>query len=81
MLDGYMTLEQFCQLVEFINFNHAWGVSRGKWVKYIIPSYDTRTQMIYGIKLRGMFEDKDFFIVNEDVHRNLNQWVREWLES
>lgn len=79
MLDGYMTQEQYNNLIEYIKIHHKWG--KGKSVKYIDATYDFRTNRIFGIKLRGMFEAKDFVVVNENKDKDLESWVYDWLEG
>lgn len=74
----YMSMAQYIELTNFILENHGFGRA-GHHIKYIRPHFDTRTCMFYAITLQGMLGHKDFAIVNENRHRDLDQWVREFL--
>lgn len=79
-----MTLIEFNELVTFIITNHAWGGSvpfQGWKIKYIRPHFDTRSQTIFAIEFDGMFDHKVFSVTNENRHRNLKEWIHEWLDS
>lgn len=80
-LKGYMTLEEFNELIAYIQTNHSFPKMEGKKVKYITPIFDTRTGRIFSINLRLAGEGIDFSVTNENKHRNLNEWVRDWLDN
>lgn len=75
---NYLGMTDFLTLLDFILKEHRFGIN-GHHVKYVRPHFDTRLCVFYGLSLQGMFGQKDFFIVNENRERNLDQWVREFL--
>lgn len=72
-----MSLTNYIELIDFINRHHSFKRMNGKKIKYIRNNYDTRTGKIYYIKL----DEKEFYIVNENSHRNLKDWIYKWLNS
>ena len=78
ILKNYMEMNEFLELVNFILTDHRFG-EKGHHIKYVKPSFDMRLCVFYGVTLQGMLGTKDFFIVNENRHRNLNEWIREFL--
>jgi hypothetical protein len=48
-----------------------------KYVKYVIPSFDMRTNEIYGMNIDG----ESFFCVNQNRKRDLKKWVDCWLDD
>ena len=80
-LKGHMTLDEFNDLVTYIQKNHSFPEMEGKRIKYITPTFDTRTGRIFHINLRLAGEGKDFSVTNENKHRKLNEWVVDWLDN
>ena len=78
---NYMDVKEFVELVEYIQKHHSFGKTKGKLVKYISPTYDTRTGKIFHINLRLSGDGLDFSITNENKHKDLALWVYEWLDS
>jgi hypothetical protein len=76
-----MTPQKYNELVEFILKNHSWhnGI-KGRGIKYIRPHFDTRTGEYYGVKFDGL-NPAEFFVVNENRHRDLFDWVMGWLNE
>lgn len=72
-----MTFSEFVELVSYINENHSFKDLKGKHIKYITPTYDTRTNVIHCIKLN----DTIFSITNENKHRNLKEWIYNYLNN
>lgn len=76
-----MTLEEYQELVKYIYLNFGWRKSMGKnfskRIKYIRCTFDTRTGEIFHVSL----DHKDFTIVNENRHRNLKEWIYEYLNK
>jgi len=77
-----MDMVDFVDLVSEIMEKHSWfnGI-KGHAIKYIRPHFDTRTGNFYGVTFNGIRGRKDFFVVNENRHRNLTQWIREFLDT
>lgn len=75
--EPYMSLEEFNKLYEYIMNNHSFSAVKGKMIKYITPTIDTRSNRIYQIKL----DDKVFSKVNENRHKNLYDWIMEYLDN
>lgn len=77
-----MTLKEFVELVKYINDNHSMRNMEGKCIKYITPTFDFRTNEIYGIKIwGGVHEKKEFYVVNENKDKDLKQWIYKWLSE
>jgi hypothetical protein len=77
-----MDMVDFVDLVEEIMKNHSWFTGiKGKGIKYIHPHFDTRTGKFHAITFSTMEGDKTFAVVNENRHRNLREWITEWLNS
>ena len=75
-----MTFKEYVELLKYIVDDHGWRnlLKEGsKHIKYIRHSFDTRTNLIFSIQL----DDKDFTIVNQNRHRNLKDWIYEYLNS
>lgn len=75
-----MNIEQFHLLLAEIQENHPWPL-KGKCIKYVRPHYDTRTRTFFGVTFDTLSGTKEFFIVNENRHRDLCQWITEWLRG
>jgi hypothetical protein len=73
---------QYYQLLHYIMENHSWynGI-KGRCIKYIRPHFDTRTSQYYGITLDTLEGRENFFAINENQHRNLYEWIMEWLNN
>lgn len=72
-----MTIEEFNNLLKYINENHSLRALKGKMIKYISPTIDFRTGCIGQVVL----DDKIFKKVNENRHKNLYKWITEYLDS
>lgn len=72
-----MTLKEYLELVKFIEENHSFRNLQGKMIKYIGNTLDFRTGMIHRVKL----DDKEFSKTNENAHRNIKEWVMDYLNS
>ncbi len=72
-----MTLKEYLELLDFIMKNHSFSSLKGKMIKSISNTFDTRTNEIYHIKL----DDKAFNKINENRHKNLMKWVMNYLNS
>lgn len=79
--DNYMTVEEFTDLLKYIQEHHSFKKFNGKCIKYIYPSYDTRIGKIFHINLRRGGESLDFSVTNENKDRNLAVWIYEWLDK
>lgn len=75
--EDYMTMQEYLDLVKFIDENHSFKYGKGKMIKYINMTLDFRTTTIHGIKLN----DKEFYKVNQNRHRNLLVWIMDYLKS
>ncbi len=75
-----MSLEEFIEVLAEIMAKHSWfnGI-QGHAIKYVRPHFDTRTGDFYGVTFEGIRGIKDLFVVNENRHRNLTEWIREFL--
>lgn len=74
--EPFMTLREYFDLLNYIVNNHGFGTGTGKMIKYVSHTLDTRTGLIYKVKL----DDEEFTKVNENKHRNLKTWIMEYLE-
>lgn len=72
-----MSINEFNELLEYINKNHSFIGLKGKMIKYISPTIDLRTGHIGMVRL----DDKTFSKVNENRHKNLKNWIMEYLQS
>ena len=79
--NNYMSVNEFTDLLAYIQKNHSFCEMKGKLIKYISPTYDTRTGKIFHIKLRLGGDGLDFSVTNENKHRNLTAWIYEWLDN
>jgi hypothetical protein len=77
-----MDHNRLLSLFDFIVKNHSWhnGI-QSHAIKYIRPHFDTRTGDFFGVSFDGLRGRIDFFIVNENRHRDLYEWVVEFLNS
>lgn len=76
-----MTLEDFNQLIHYINTKHSFMKQKGKCIKYITPVYDMRINRIFSINLRRSGDGLDFSVTNENNTKDLTKWVKAWLEE
>ena len=74
-IDGLM--DEFNSLLKYINKNHSFKQLEGKMIKYVSPTIDLRTGSIGCIKL----DDKIFSQTNENRHRNLKEWIMQYLKE
>lgn len=81
MPEGYMTLEEFTQLVKDIQATNSFARAKGKCIKYITPVFDTRINQIFCINLRRSGDGLDFSTTNENKTKDLNKWIRAWLDE
>ena len=75
-----MTYKEYAELLKYIVDNHGWRnicKEGSKHIKYVRNSFDTRTNLIFSIQL----DKEDFTIVNQNRHRNLKDWIYEYLKS
>lgn len=72
-----MSINEFNELLEYINKNHSFIGLKGKMIKYISPTIDLRTGHIGMVRL----DDKTFSKTNENRHKNLKNWIMEYLQS
>lgn len=75
--EPYMSIEEFNDLLQYINKNHSFRALKGKMIKYISPTIDFRTGCIGKVVL----DDKVFFKVNENRHKDLYKWIKDYLNS
>lgn len=80
-LKGYMTLQDFTNLLNHIEKNHTWKLAKGRMVKYINPCFDMRIRRVFAVKLRGAFGEKDFAVINENKDKDLYTWITNWLDE
>jgi hypothetical protein len=73
----YMTMDQYLELLKYIDENHSFAKMDGKLIKYATSKFDFRTKDIYYVKLN----DKEFYKVNENRHKDLYKWIMEYLEG
>lgn len=73
----HMTISEFNSLLKYINKNHSFKQLEGKMIKYVSPTIDLRTGFIGCIKL----DDKIFSQTNENRHRNLKEWIMQYLKE
>ena len=73
-----MDWESFADLLEYIEAKHRF--TRGRHIRYVVPTIDMRTSDIHSIDFYG-FEEKSFRITNENADRDLFAWVMEWLKD
>jgi hypothetical protein len=59
---------------------HAWP-SSGRKIKYVRPYIDNRSGLCYGVVFECVGGTVEFFVVNENKHKNLGQWVWEWMSE
>lgn len=79
--NNYMSVDEFVELLDYIQRNHSFCEPKGKMVKYISHTYDTRTGKIHHVQLRLCGDGLHFSITNENKHRNLKKWIYGWLEK
>lgn len=72
-----MSIKEFNDLLQYINKNHSFMTLKGKMIKYISPTIDFRTGHIGKVVL----DDKAFIKVNENRHRNLYKWIKDYLNN
>jgi NAD-dependent SIR2 family protein deacetylase len=73
----YMTMEQYLDLLKYINEKEVFLKISGKSIKYASCTFDFKTQMIHCVKLNN----KEFYKANENRHKDLYKWIMEYLES
>jgi hypothetical protein len=71
-----MTMQEYVDLVEYINKHHNFPYN-GKMIKYANSSIDFRNGLIWKVSLN----DVDFSVVNKNRHKNLKEWIYDWLEK
>lgn len=73
-----MKLNEFKELLMYIDKNHSFAKVKGLKIKYVTPVVDMRTKSIHSITFNGMFEEKQFSITNENKNRSLRNMIYEW---
>lgn len=77
-----MTIKQYIELLAYIDKNHSFRNLMGKHIKYIEHIWDFRTNKIFCVKLRPIYEDEIIFTtVNENKNRDLKQWIYDYLDN
>ena len=76
----YMTPRDYNELLKYIykNYNPFKSDQR---IKYVDCSFDNRTGRIFSITIRTYSEEVKFSITNENRHRNLKEWIYNWLDE
>lgn len=72
-----MTLQEYLDLLQFIEENHSFRRMKGKRIKYIGHTYDFRTHEIFSIRI----DNVTFTKVNENRHKNLKEWVMNYING
>lgn len=74
-----LSIREYCELLGYINKHHAFGrlTGNGKQIKYISNKVDMRTGTIFSISL----DNVEFTNTNENRHRNLKDWIYEYLNN
>lgn len=80
-LKGYMSLQDFTNLLNYIERNHTWNLAKGRMVKYVEPCFDMRIRRVFAVKLRGAFGEKSFAVINENKDKDLYTWIINWLDK
>ena len=76
-----MNLNDFRDLLNYIEKNHSFRRGKGKMIKYVSPTCDMRSGDIFHINLRQAGNGVDFSLTNENKDRNLKRWVMDWLDN
>ncbi|AMN31309.1 hypothetical protein BFS06_11455 [Clostridium perfringens] len=72
-----LSLKDYNELLVYIKKNHDAVKGMGKRIKYVNPIIDMRTLEIYSIKIGN----KNFSVVNENKHKNLKEWIYNYLDN
>ena len=75
--EPYMSIKEFNDLLQYINKNHSFMAVKGKMIKYISPTIDFRIGNIG----RVVLDHKVFAKVNENRHKNLYKWIKDYLNN
>ena len=77
LIKNYMTVGDLVDLINHIQHKYSFGDGIGgkRRIKYVVPSYDTRTGRIFAIRL----DNNLFSITNENRGEHLLTWVVAWL--
>lgn len=76
-----MNIEDFREILNYIEKNHSFRKSQGKMVKYVSPTLDMRIGKIFHVNLRRSGEGKDFSLTNENKDKDLKSWILNWLDE
>lgn len=74
-----MSSALFNEIFQYAITHHSFKEGKGRRVKYIVPTIDTRTRMINTIIFYCMAEDKVFSLTNRNKDKDLYEWIMEWL--
>lgn len=78
-----MSTDEWTKMMREIVSKHRWAIPmRGRKVKYVEPIFDMRSVDIFSVRFRGMFETKEFTIVNRpDDDGTLFDEIMQWLKE
>lgn len=77
-----LSVKEYRKIHDEIMEFHRFGVS-GRMIKYILPTFDTRTTEIFHVQFQGMFEPvaegKEFDYRDNDraMFDNIMEWLNE----
>jgi len=77
----YMTPKEYNELLKYIYINHNPFKINKFPIKYVDCSYDNRTGRIFCVTIRTYFDENRFSITNENKHRDLKEWIYNWLKK
>ena len=76
-----MSIEDFRDLCRYVDACHSFRDLKGKKVKYISPTMDMRTGMIFHVNMRLVGKGMDFALTNENKDKDLKEWIFNWLDN
>lgn len=78
-----LSMKDYIELLQYIEENHSFVMGKGKRIKYITTTLDTRINRIFSIEFQifGSSMPIRFHIADTPKGKTFKQLIYEWLEE